>query len=683
VINGAQVMTSSISSSTPPVYYIEARNKDNQVVESVPLGDAPVRIGSADDNELRLPGREVSRHHLRIDRVGRSVTVTDLDTSHGTKWRGDHEITLIPHKPQTLEIGEVVLFGEYSLLLTTKIGPNKKQIDTSATSDTVLPIYPDLDSTVLSPFSISLERSKKIWNIDTKQPATVTLALHNQGSEDTFELSIEGFPEKWVRWEQKDRPKLVRSLDTIEIELEINVPSTWQSEARKYEIKIVAQSTRDRSLSAVTTGSWTILPFPAEPVLNVDPPRRRAPREAYYRVVVGNQSNATTSFQLSTIDEDDLLECRLEHEWLVIQPGARASVELRVRARQPLIGDRREFNFNVQAAPLGRNPQLVPAQFIQVAARPTWVIPLIVVGLCLLVAILVARQLPVTMPVPSFGPAQNLTAVAIYKTQAAALTTTAQTQAQQTANAADQARIIAATVISEVAMLRPTVIAQATLTATLLAPIQTAVVEQTKIAGTATQFALGVTQSALDSTAIANSVSTQVAQTRVAESIVQAALSAPRETLQAVATSQAQAVQNATAVGAAVAQAAVAQTVQAAAEKAAVAATKQAIANQPDHLEFGMQPSNTNATSVIRPEVTVLLMNSSGGVSFTSNVKVTLSLVPVAPTLPGAKLSGNVAVAINGVVTFSNLKIDRAGTYRLRASADKLRGKTSDQFTIN
>jgi adhesin/invasin len=99
-------------------------------------------------------------------------------------------------------------------------------------------------------------------------------------------------------------------------------------------------------------------------------------------------------------------------------------------------------------------------------------------------------------------------------------------------------------------------------------------------------------------------------------------------------------------------------------------------------LEFGQQPTNTQAGRPITPAVTVRAVDNTGALqtSFTGTVTIAIGANPV-----GGSLSGiTVVTAVGGVATFSNLLIDRAGSgYRLSAGASGFTGVTSTPFAIS
>ena len=98
-------------------------------------------------------------------------------------------------------------------------------------------------------------------------------------------------------------------------------------------------------------------------------------------------------------------------------------------------------------------------------------------------------------------------------------------------------------------------------------------------------------------------------------------------------------------------------------------------------LAFSQQPANATAGTSIGSALTVLVQDANGNTVTNDNSTVTLSL----GTNPGGgMLSGTTAVAaINGIATFSNLSINKAGNgYALAAADGLLAGGTSSSFNI-
>jgi len=101
--------------------------------------------------------------------------------------------------------------------------------------------------------------------------------------------------------------------------------------------------------------------------------------------------------------------------------------------------------------------------------------------------------------------------------------------------------------------------------------------------------------------------------------------------------------------------------------------------NGPAALEFFVQPNTANVGQVMTA-VEVAARDSLGNIEsdFTGAVTISLASNPT-----GANLSGTKVVRpVNGIASFSNLAIDKAGTYTLRASASGAASVTSSAVTI-
>ncbi len=99
-------------------------------------------------------------------------------------------------------------------------------------------------------------------------------------------------------------------------------------------------------------------------------------------------------------------------------------------------------------------------------------------------------------------------------------------------------------------------------------------------------------------------------------------------------------------------------------------------------LAFTVQPSNATAGSPISPAVQVTARDAAGNVatSFSGTITIALGANP-----SGGTLSGSTTVsAVNGVATFSDLRIIKAGTgYGLTAAASGLTRATSASFSVS
>jgi WD40 repeat protein len=99
------------------------------------------------------------------------------------------------------------------------------------------------------------------------------------------------------------------------------------------------------------------------------------------------------------------------------------------------------------------------------------------------------------------------------------------------------------------------------------------------------------------------------------------------------------------------------------------------------HLAFIVQPSDARAGVAINPDVAVAIQDRSGNLVTSATDVVSLT---VDSNASGGSLAGTVSLsAVNGLATFSNLRIVTAGTgYTLKAASTGLTAATSTDFAI-
>ena len=98
---------------------------------------------------------------------------------------------------------------------------------------------------------------------------------------------------------------------------------------------------------------------------------------------------------------------------------------------------------------------------------------------------------------------------------------------------------------------------------------------------------------------------------------------------------------------------------------------------------FVVQPTDVAANASISPPVEVHVQNNNNQTITNANVPITVTLVTGTGTA-GAVLTGAAPVAaVNGVATFPNLRVDRAGTgYQLQATASGFPSIASSAFNV-
>lgn len=96
-------------------------------------------------------------------------------------------------------------------------------------------------------------------------------------------------------------------------------------------------------------------------------------------------------------------------------------------------------------------------------------------------------------------------------------------------------------------------------------------------------------------------------------------------------------------------------------------------------LVFSVQPSNADSGNFITPAIQVTALDSASAVdtSFNGTVTVILGVNPNGATLNGTRST----IAVAGVATFGDLRINRLGSYALRVSGGGA-SATSNGFNI-
>jgi len=100
---------------------------------------------------------------------------------------------------------------------------------------------------------------------------------------------------------------------------------------------------------------------------------------------------------------------------------------------------------------------------------------------------------------------------------------------------------------------------------------------------------------------------------------------------------------------------------------------------QPTRMEFLVQPSDTKQKRTITPPVEVVVLDQDGNPVTSQQIEVKLDLIG---ERDGGLKGHSHKRTESGVATFSDLKVEREGNYRLRASADGLPSVDSDDFEV-
>lgn len=88
---------------------------NGEVVQRLPLDSSRILIGRADDNDVAVPSRYVSRHHILLIRDRDSTIVVDLNSTNGTFINGKPVAYEILEDEDVITVDRHSMFVEYSI----------------------------------------------------------------------------------------------------------------------------------------------------------------------------------------------------------------------------------------------------------------------------------------------------------------------------------------------------------------------------------------------------------------------------------------------------------------------------------------------------------------------------------------------------------------------------------------
>lgn len=268
--------------------------------------------------------------------------------------------------------------------MSTAQGPQVRQgVAQPQPQGGVSPTDPPLNNPV-STDRLRAELEQDTLQLTPGQTSVLRMTLYNQGNQvDHLKVSVEGVPEAWVQSPPPVQLLPGRSQPTA---LSVNVPRTPESRAGAYPVTVYGRSTSIANEAAVTQAQWTVLPF-TDTTLELKPRRAEGWRSAGYSLALTNNGNQKIRYQLTGEDDEQALEYGIPPEPIELEPGASFKKKVIVRGQLIPLGSGQQRSFTIYAKPDKKgDQQSAPAQFVQRALLPFWVIPLILVGLIALVA---------------------------------------------------------------------------------------------------------------------------------------------------------------------------------------------------------------------------------------------------------------------------------------------------------
>ena len=426
-------------SAAPPTASVVLQDEAGQPLRIVPL-HALLSVGRLPISGLVLDAPMISRSHLQIEWNGSDAHVTDLGSTSGTFVNG---VQLPANVATPWKQGQVIQIGPYRLQL--HIGAQLAALGTHATTAAALdaapppvaqapaptralqapmpdvsaapapmnipsglpPLVPDvlaapppramespavtrmLDNSAL-PSSLRVVTGLSL-NVTPGQRAVVSvLAINHAASAERFVVALEGVPAEWV---QLPAALAIGAGEQAMASIMVMVPIETTSTARVYPVTIHLNAQSTGVLIDHVVMEWAVLPF-TDGRIALDPKRIVGRERAVYRVALTNTGNAPARFMLSADDEEAALECALDTNQVLVEPGETLQLPLKVHAGSRLVGSERRYSFTIKATAPGLRPLTAAGVFAQQAVFSLW---MLVIALVILVAIglLVAQSMGV------------------------------------------------------------------------------------------------------------------------------------------------------------------------------------------------------------------------------------------------------------------------------------------------
>ena len=102
-------------------------------------------------------------------------------------------------------------------------------------------------------------------------------------------------------------------------------------------------------------------------------PKKVIGRKGRYTLMIRNTGNADLSLTLEATDDEERCRYHFDAEDVVLEPGRRQSIRLRVRPqRSGWVGQRAEFAFQVTAKPARGQPKTIMGRIVHTPRLRTW-----------------------------------------------------------------------------------------------------------------------------------------------------------------------------------------------------------------------------------------------------------------------------------------------------------------------
>lgn len=331
-------------------------------------------IGRDPAADVLLDGPQISRYHVRLERLGAGVyQIIDLESTNGS-WLGPAQnvwldperniwltapnpnanwrstMQLEPHKPTMWFPGIPLRLGGFQLLLEPGNLPNRQITYVDRGGQHSAGSQAEVARSVVSlrPLSIVAALTPSDIVVTPGNTVTAQLVLRNTGSSllHLQILEVRGLPfESW--YTRPQRVEEARSEDDAPpITLAFHPPRHSSSAMGSYPIEIIVIDPEQKDTQPfIVRASLRVAAFWGFSS-DLSPRRFNRIGEASLRII--NAANSIQTFYITARDREDALRLNVSNSTLVIAPGHDEMVKISVAPRhRPLYGQTERFAFDV------------------------------------------------------------------------------------------------------------------------------------------------------------------------------------------------------------------------------------------------------------------------------------------------------------------------------------------------
>ncbi len=344
-------------------------------------------VGRGQENEITLPDKGVSRHHVRIERDGDGWRVVDLASTNGSFI---DKMRLAPESTESWPQGIELRIGPYSLQWQKAVPVAAQDVNYNQP----IPLSDIEDGpSQTSPGEIEIVVDPAATAIMAGDHVNIQVMLINRGPiVEHVSLRAEKLPHEWVSYSQ-DLLKLMPGGRGF-IRMTVQPPRNHTASSGTHPFQIVATPMSNPEALVAASCQMNIEAFSEYNVyLNPKPLRNIGRAE----IQVVNEGNAQSTYVISGVESPDgAVQFNPETLKVRAHPGEQQTGEIEVSAiKRPLMGATKRVPYEIEIWSKGGGTKRVRSELEIRPKLPAWLILMLA---AVTVAIIVFTILWLTIP---------------------------------------------------------------------------------------------------------------------------------------------------------------------------------------------------------------------------------------------------------------------------------------------